>query len=76
MRFKLGCGLACEARTKSAFTFNVQGMWGDLDGPVRIGVGRDTAEVRPTGMKVWIEPAEPRAEAHEPTIQAISLTET
>ena len=55
-----------------------------LDGLVRIGVGRDaaevafadfTGEVEPTEMKVWIEPSQPLAEAYEPTTQAISLAE-
>jgi transglutaminase-like putative cysteine protease len=53
----------------------------NLDGLVRIGVGRDAAEVsfatafgpvEPTAMAVWIEPAGDRAAAGERTIEAIS----
>jgi transglutaminase-like putative cysteine protease len=53
----------------------------NLDGLVRIGVGRDAAEVSfattfgevaPTSMAVWIEPSPDRAAADDRTVEAIS----
>jgi transglutaminase-like putative cysteine protease len=53
----------------------------NLDGLVRIGVGRDAAEVsfatafgavEPTSMAVWIEPSSDRAADDDRTVQAIS----
>lgn len=56
-----------------------------LDGLVRIGVGRDAADVafatvhagsaKPTDMAVWIEHAEDLDEPYQPTVQAISTSE-
>ena len=52
---------------------------------VRIGVGRDAADVafatvhagsaKPTDMAVWIEHAEDLDEPYQPTVQAISTSE-
>jgi transglutaminase-like putative cysteine protease len=53
----------------------------NLDGVVRIGVGRDAAEVsfattfgavEPTSMAVWIEPSADRAAADDRTVEAVS----
>ena len=54
-----------------------------LDAIVRIGVGRDAAEVsfatifgamNPTGMSVWIAPADGSAETGERTTEAVNIS--
>jgi len=56
----------------------------NLDGLVRIGVGRDAAEIafampygdmKPTGMTIWIERAQSGGEPEPRTTDAISTEE-